>query len=256
VRTDAEVLFILDTSRSVLAKASPDGPDRLARARDLALAMRAAVPEVPAGIASFTDRVLPHLFPTAEPAAFSATAARAIGIERPPPQALEDRATDFDALARLSQGFFGAERSVRVAVVLTDGETRPFDAGALGRALGDPNPITLVVVQLWSASESVYRSNGSPESRYRPDPDSAANADALARIMGSVAYDERDVGAASAKLIRALGQGPSAIEGTRVTSRSLAPYATALGAVPLLGLLAVRGVAGRSLRRRAALPIR
>jgi hypothetical protein len=256
VRTDAEVLFILDTSRSMLARASPDGPDRLSRARDVALSMRAAVPEVPTGIASLTDRVLPHLFPTADPAAFSATAARAIGIERPPPLALEDTATDFDALARLSQGFFTTGRSVRVAVVLTDGETRAFDAGALSRALGDPDPITLVVVRLWSASESVYRSDGAPESRYRPDPASAASADTLARITGGVVYGEDEAGEASAELVRALGRGPSAIEGTRVTSRSLAPYATALGVVPLLGLLAIRGLAGRSLRRPRALPIR
>ena len=64
VRDDAEAIVVLDTSRSMLARTSPRSPIRYARATDAALRFRAAFEDVPVGIASFTDRVLPHLFPS------------------------------------------------------------------------------------------------------------------------------------------------------------------------------------------------
>ena len=85
VRSDAEAIFALDISRSMLAAASPSAPDRLARAKAAAETLRAAIPDVPAGVASFTDRALPNLFPTADAGVFAATVDRSVAIERPPP---------------------------------------------------------------------------------------------------------------------------------------------------------------------------
>ena len=59
-----EVVVVLDTSRSMLASASPGAPTRFERAVGFGAALRSRVGDVPFGLASFTDRVLPHLFPT------------------------------------------------------------------------------------------------------------------------------------------------------------------------------------------------
>src|SRR5262249_57887205 len=73
VRTDAQAFFVLDVSRSMLAARDPRSRTRLARAKRLAAEIRDAIPEVPAGIATLTDRVLPDLLPVSDPQAFSQT---------------------------------------------------------------------------------------------------------------------------------------------------------------------------------------
>ena len=71
-RTDAEAYVVFDISRSMAASPAPRAPDRLARARAFALALRPRLASIPVGVASFTDRVLPHLFPTTDEGAFAA----------------------------------------------------------------------------------------------------------------------------------------------------------------------------------------
>ena len=48
VRTDAEVLFVVDISRSMAASSSRGGSRRLDRARSAVLRLRASIPSVPA----------------------------------------------------------------------------------------------------------------------------------------------------------------------------------------------------------------
>ena len=69
LRTDAEAFFAIDTSRSMLAAPSRRRP-RPARPRQAGRGqtLRNAIPDVPSGVASFTDRLLPNLFPTSDPA--------------------------------------------------------------------------------------------------------------------------------------------------------------------------------------------
>ncbi len=100
VRTDAEAMFVLDTSRSMLASAGPGEPSRLARAQRAAVRLRAAIADVPAGVGTLTDRALPNLLPIADTAAFDATVERAVGIERPPPQEVNVNATTLRAADR------------------------------------------------------------------------------------------------------------------------------------------------------------
>ena len=83
-RGDAEVFFLFDTSRSMLAKQGPSGLGRLERAKALALQLRQSIGDVPVGIVSLTDRVLPHLFPTLDAQVFVSTLRDSIGIaDRP-----------------------------------------------------------------------------------------------------------------------------------------------------------------------------
>ena len=158
VRKDAQALFVLDTSRSMAAASTRSGPTRLARAKAAAATLRAAIPEVAAGIATFTDRVLPDLLPVVDLASFDATLQRSVGIEAPPPRSTGVRATTFTALAGIpTSGFFDDLAKRRTIVLLTDGESGPFDPSALGRSL---SRVGVVVVRVGSAGESVFGRSG------------------------------------------------------------------------------------------------
>ena len=79
----------------MLARRGPGRPTRFHRAKELAIALRDSLADVPAGVASLTDRALPHLTPTADRAAFASVVHEALGIERPPPFASARVATVF-----------------------------------------------------------------------------------------------------------------------------------------------------------------
>ena len=138
VRTDAQALFVLDVSRSMAASPGRTARTRLDRAVTEAMRLRAAIPEVPSGVATLTDRILPNLLPVASSAAFDATLDEAVGIERPPPRELSPRATNFAALASVPKaGYFEAAAKRRVIVLLTDGESTFFDPRTIGRERRD-----------------------------------------------------------------------------------------------------------------------
>ena len=152
VRTDAAALYVLDTSLSMRAASSPHAPDRLAQARRIALAMQAALPDIPAGVASFTDRVLPDLFPTADTAAFASTVTDAVAIDAPPPRDENTSATTFAALGEAAHsGFFPKAATRRVLIVVTDGESRAFDAAGLARTLASHPATRLVAIRVGSS---------------------------------------------------------------------------------------------------------
>src|SRR6202035_960764 len=90
IRTDAEAIFIFDTSRSMAAAANVNAPTRLEAAQSAALQLRdQSIPEVPSGVASLTTELLPHLFPTPDVDAFNSTVENALGVEKPPPPFLK-----------------------------------------------------------------------------------------------------------------------------------------------------------------------
>jgi hypothetical protein len=66
VRTDAQVFVTLDTTGSMAASSGRGAPTRFERAVDFALRLRSGLADVPVGVASLTNRPLPHLFPTAD----------------------------------------------------------------------------------------------------------------------------------------------------------------------------------------------
>ena len=108
VRADAEAYIVVDITRSMLASRADDAPTRIARARAAARRLRAAVPDVPVGIASFTNRVVPHIFPTPNAAVFESGLDRSVEVEQPPPDTGAGAlVTAFDALAPLqTHNFF------------------------------------------------------------------------------------------------------------------------------------------------------
>jgi len=232
-RTDAEGFIVLDISRSMLAAAEADAPTRLERARLAAERLRERFPEVPIGLLSMTDRVLPHLFPTTDRRVFSATLEQAIGIERPPPALFfSTTATSLDSLAGIpSRGYFSPSARKRLLIVLTDGESRPVGAELRGAFSRRPQIETLLV-HYWERGERIYET-GVAEPGYRPQRASEQILDRLATLIGGRVFRENATGELEAAAAAALGIGPTRERLIDDERRALMPYATILALLPL-----------------------
>lgn len=238
VRTDAEAIVVLDTSRSMLARAGPKAAIRYERASAAAIRFRDAFADVPVGIASFTDRVLPHLFPSADDDVFVATLRRSIGIDRPPPQgSFATTATRLEALeAIVTRGYFSPTARSRLLVVITDGESVPVAGPKLGAAFRRPPGIDTVFVHVWDRDERVYDA-GQVEPQYSPDLQSRATLQRAAEVVGGSVYAEDDLGGAIAKARDLIGEGEIEPRGERRHQLALAPYLTGAVFLPLSLLL-------------------
>jgi hypothetical protein len=227
------------------ARAAPGAPSRLDRARGFATRFRAGLAEVPTGVATFSDRVLPALLPTVDAAAFDATVRQAIGIDRPPPKSNERVATAYGLLQELPEGGSyapGARR--RLLVVLTDGESRPYVPARVVAPLRRTRT-QLLVVRFWHADERVFA--GTKPTSYRPEPETASLFDALgARAVGGRVFGEDDAAAAAAAARRSLGTGPTATAHVAGRPVALGPYAALAGFAVLALLLVRRGGDGRA----------
>jgi hypothetical protein len=236
VRPDAEAWFVVDTSRSMLASTAPGERTRFDRARRTAVRLRAKLGEVPSGVASLTDRVLPNLFPTPSQGAFAATTLRALAIDQPPP--IEQNAVRSTSLAGLTalprRQFFSPAATRRLVIVLTDGETRPFDVAAAARAFPQ-HRYRVIGVRFWTPGERVFRSNGTAEA-YVPNSASTAPSARLAEVTGGAMFEETELDAVASNARAFLGEGPQRRLGTERRPVSLAPWLLAFGIVPL-GLL-------------------
>ena len=234
--------MVLDVSRSMAAAPRPGARTRLARARSEALSIAAQLGDVPVGVATLTDRVLPDLFPTSDRAAFD-SAASALTVEDPPPREVNTVATTFDALRQVAtQGFFPQSVHKRAVVLVTDGESRPFDPTGVARSLG-ASGIQLALVRVGDGADRVWRPDGKPEANFRPDPRGAALS--IGRLASAA---HAPTGPGSARVVaQALGSGPSAVVGVQPRTRSLAPLPAILALVPL-GLLLGAGGARQRLR--------
>ena len=237
-RTDAEALVVVDISRSMLARRRPTGLTRIDRARTIAKDVRAALPGVPVGVASLTDRVLPHLFPTTNQDVFVATLDRALGIEKPPPdRSGRGRATSLRALGTLgTANFFRPGARKRVAIVLTDGESLPVRVSALEGDLARGN-VTLLLVHVWGGDERIFRPNAVPLRAYLADPDTPGFLSSLANAIGARVFDEGDASGVARAARDAIGAGPMGPSGRELQSLELAPYAVLASFVPLVFLI-------------------
>lgn len=241
VRSDAEAFVVVDVSRSMLAQRDPGSRSRLERAKAAAAELRASLPRVRFGIASLTDRVLPHLLPSSDEDVFLATLERSIGIEQPPPRSsFLTNATSFDSLAAVAtRRFFSPAANHRLLVVLTDGESVPVAVGRIARAFRGPPRIGTVFVHFWNADEQVF-THGVPEPQYRADTSARSTLDDLAAAIGGSVYSESELGDAARKSRELLRHGPTLAQGERRARLALAPYLAAAAFVPLALLLLLR----------------
>ena len=244
-RTDAELLFVVDSTRSMLASAGPEEPRRFDRGIELSLRMRDAFPEVPAGLASVRDRPTLHLLPTIDRAAFAGVATRAMGVDRPPPLYARElaRATDLEAIKYFgTDGYFAEGARKRVLVVLTDGESRELEPDDVVPDLVE-NGVRLVLVHVWEPGERVYR--GEQPEPYRPDPRSRGDLRDLAAAARGAVHAETDVEGAIERTRDYVASGRRVAAGEDERAVELAPYLIGASALPLALLLASASGLGR-----------
>lgn len=235
-RADAQVFFVFDTSLSMAARTGPHGPTRLARAKQEALQLERRLGDIPAGIASMTDRTLPHLLPTTDAALFERTLAQSVGIDRPPPSQLyPERATTVQALLTIGQArFFPPSVRHRIVVVFTDGETAP---GSVRLTVRPEEVIPPLLVHVWAPTERIYVRGGRVDPRYRPDPSSAASLGEFASLTGGRVFGEGDLSAVAGAIEAEAGK-PAARQTITAASRvALAPWFVLGGVLPLGFLL-------------------
>jgi hypothetical protein len=248
-RSDAAMLLVLDGSRSMLASSGPEGTPRWERAVSFARRLHHALPEVPVGISSLTNRILPYVFPTVDDAVYDAVLDQAYGIERPPPKLdLDPWVTTFEPLNEVAaRHFFAAGVRKRVVVVLSDIETHDFDAAAVLRNLRQSGA-TPVVVRFWREDERIYQGQ-KVVGRYR-----AARPEALASLQwdGWPGFRESQFDTVVDSIRTAIGSGPTARAGYEQRDRSIAPIVASAALAPLLLVVAPAGLLPPvRLRRRA-----
>ena len=233
-RTDVNGYVVIDSTRSMLAAASPRSANRIARARQIATELRAAVPELKLGVASLTDRVLPHAFPTLAEDVYSATLQHSVGIERPPPSRRRINATDLNALLQLGpQGFFPATPERRIVIVLSDFETDPFSTTKLGAGLRRQR-LEPIFIHVWGAQERIFGSVA--DAGYQPNPESVAVVRRLAAAARGRAFSEAELEQTSAALQDLLGEGARRPLWQERSRTELAPWLS-LGALLPLGFV-------------------
>jgi hypothetical protein len=241
-RTDAQAFVVLDVSRSMLAAASAGAPTRFERAREVAREVRAALPEIPFGIATLTDRVLPHLFPTTDERVFEATLDRALGIEKPPPGAFYlTFATNLNALRDIpAKSYFVPTARKRVVVVLTDAETQA-PTGELATAFEREPRTHAILVRFWNTEERIYEA-GVAEGGYEPDARSETSLARVAEHVEGQVFEEGETAAVIEAVQDAVGVGETVARSEQSGRIALMPYVTLGALLPLVFVLLRRNV--------------
>ena len=243
LRTGTEAFFVLDTSRSMLAAREAADATRFERATSAAMQLRRAIPDVPVGLASLMNRLLPHLFPTTGMAAFASTLERSLGVEKPPPDAVASSlVTTFEPLTALrTHNYFSRDAKRRLVVVFTDGETNTPVTRLFVRLLSPP-AMQVIFVHVWKRNERVFTRQGYPEPAYRADPESGRRLARLAALVQGDAFAEGEPDAAAAA-VRELVRGGTRIErGSERRTLALAPYAVLGAFLPLALVLSRRNL--------------
>jgi hypothetical protein len=182
-------------------------------------------------VASLTDRVLPHLFPSLAEDVYAATLQHSVGIERPPPSRRRVNATDLNALLQLGpQGFYPATPERRILVVLSDFETDPFSTTRLGAGLRRQR-IEPIFVHVWGARERIF--GALADAGYRPNPESVDVVRRLATAARGKAFSEADVEQASSALRALLGEGTRRPLWHERSRTELAPWLSLAALLPL-----------------------
>ena len=267
-RAHAEALFVIDVSGSMGAASSPNAPGRLSQAKVAAIRLRNAIADIPSGVVTLTTQILPQLLPTRDVATFDSTVQRVIAVEKPPPPtvAYGTLGTSFEPLTSLRKsGYFAPDANRRLVVLLSDGESGPYNpettaAGLTGSTVvtapeqtrnifGAPAtalppstfqksapPLALVIVRVGSPSDRLYEPDGTIDAAYRPEADADAIVANLAALAHGRAYNaSTSLGAAAREMRRLVGRGRDQAAGTTTTTVGIARY-IALAALFLTAL--------------------
>ena len=164
--------------------------------------------------------------------------AESVGIERPPPTVLAERASSLDSLGNLADGnFFTARR--RLALVFTDGESAP-PTQAVATKLQKAH-IGVLFVHTWRSGERIYIGT-SPDPNYTADSSSARTLERASTLIGARVFGESDFPAVVSAARRDLSP-PATAKAVPIHEGARTPLAQWFVLVSLLPLsaLAVRG---------------
>jgi hypothetical protein len=194
-RADTQAFIVFDTSLSMSARPTPGAPTRLDRAKREADALVSRLGDIPVGIATMTDRVLPTLMPTTDTALARQTIAQSVAINEPPPSQLyHGRATNLQALLPIpSYRLFTAVPQHSILVVYTDGESGALPSG-VGYDLVQQLTIRPLFVHVWRPTERVYI-GGRPDPFYRIDHATGFVLHQFARDTRGRVFGEHQLGA-------------------------------------------------------------
>ena len=240
-RTDAQVFVVVDISRSMLAASGLESPTRFERARGMAIALRDQLPEVPIGIASMTQGMLPHLFPTTDRRVYVSTLEKALDVGEVWTGLGGTIVSSLDAIGaapRLS--YFPPSAKKRVLVVLTDGESLRLERDLTVEFAKEPRVHT-ILVHVWREGEQVYL-GGVPESGYQQDSSSREKLEEVASLVGGSVASESDAGSLASRVRSLLGAGPTVAREQEGERRALMTFVTLLTILPLGFVLLRRNV--------------
>ena len=233
VRSDAELFLTFDVSRSMLAASAPGGVARLERARALGNDVHRSLDDVPTGVATLTNRMMPLLFPTGDARGVGAVIGQSVRIMQPRPERLTAaRASSLAALGLAAdRSYFNPNARKRVLVVFSDLDSDFFSLEGTLRLLR-AHRIEPFLVRVAAPGERIFDRSGHP---FAYASVSTVTVAALRRAHWH-AFEEREAGRLIAEIRSYLGRGPVVESGLVESQRSLAP-ALALAALLLTAVL-------------------
>ncbi len=233
MRTDAELYLAFDVSRSMLASAKPGGRDRLDRAVSVARRVHQGLRQIPTGVATVTNRMMPLLFPIPDARGVPLVLDHSVAIGQPAPSRLTTpRATQLGAISLAAdRTYFGRSAKRRALVVLSDMDTDEFGLDGTLQTLRR-HRIEPFFVRIAAPGERVYDARARAEP-YRP---SSTLAVSTLRRAGWHAYEEHELAQLLTDLHGHLGSGPTRPSGVVLTQRNLA-HITGLAALAAAAVL-------------------
>jgi hypothetical protein len=108
----------------------------------------------------------------------------------------------------------------RVVILLTDGESSPFNPRDVATALHRSRGYRFVAVRFWNSDEQIFDADGRPDPGYHPNPAGVSTMRRLAAALRGRAFSEGQLSAA-ASYLRSLAE-----TGTSVTSQGMPDYQT------------------------------
>jgi hypothetical protein len=174
---------------------------------------------------------------------------RGVAIEDPPPVTQAANATSYTALDNIASGDYFTRRTTRrVIVLLTDGESNPFDPAQLAHKLSPQAGYRFLAIRFWNQNEAVFDPDGRREPGYHPDPTGRVLLAQLASALGGRSFEESQSNSAAASYLRQIvGRGSVGRAHGMPGRQVLAPYVAGL-AILLLLVGAVPSEVGRRCR--------
>lgn len=233
IRSDAELILTFDVSRSMKAASTPGGTVRLERARVLGREVHEALSDVPTGVATLTNRMMPLLFPTGDERGVTAVIDHSLRLMQPQPAALTAaRASSLAALTLAAdRSYYNPSARKRVLVVFSDLDSDFFSLEGTLRLLRAQR-IEPFLVRVAAPGEQIFDSAGRPNAYVSV---STVSVDGLRRARWH-AFEENESARLVSEIRDFLGQGPVGASGLVESQRNLAPW-FALAALALTAAL-------------------